>query len=99
MTVAVGAQPRSGTPRRIGFLGVGTVGAPVAARLAECGHTIVAYDIDPAAAAAARRKLLTFAAREKLRVAGIHLDFPTFGHVVEWGSAYQFVPDVWRPTP
>lgn len=60
--------------------------------------TSVAYDIDPAAAAEARKKVLKFAAGEKLRVAGVHLDFPTFGHVVSNGSAYRFVPEVWRPT-
>jgi glyoxylase-like metal-dependent hydrolase (beta-lactamase superfamily II) len=60
--------------------------------------TSVAYDIDPAAAAEARKKVLKFAAGEKLRVAGVHLDFPTFGHVVASGSAYRFVPEVWRPT-
>jgi glyoxylase-like metal-dependent hydrolase (beta-lactamase superfamily II) len=60
--------------------------------------TSVAYDIDPAAAAEARKTVLKFAAGEKLRVAGVHLDFPTFGHVVPNGAAYRFVPEVWRPT-
>jgi hypothetical protein len=41
--------------------------------------TSVAYDIDPAAAAEARRKVLKFVAGEKLRVAGVHLDFPRLG--------------------
>ena len=58
----------------------------------------VAYDIDSAAAATARKKVLSFAAGEKLRVAGVHLDFPAFGHVVANGAAYRFVPEVWRPT-
>ena len=60
--------------------------------------TSVAYDIDQAAAAESRKTVLKFAAGEKLRVAGVHLDFPTFGHVVSNGSAYRFVPEVWRPT-
>ena len=60
--------------------------------------TSVAYDIDPAAAAEARKTVLKFVAGEKLRVAGVHLDFPTFGHVVVSGAAYRFVPEVWRPT-
>jgi hypothetical protein len=60
--------------------------------------TSVAYDIDSAAAAEARKKVLRFAAGEKLRVAGVHLDFPTFGHVVSSGAAFRFVPEVWRPT-
>jgi glyoxylase-like metal-dependent hydrolase (beta-lactamase superfamily II) len=60
--------------------------------------TSVAFDIDRAAAAESRKTVLKFAAGEKLRVAGVHLDFPTFGHVVSSGSAYRFVPEVWRPT-
>jgi glyoxylase-like metal-dependent hydrolase (beta-lactamase superfamily II) len=60
--------------------------------------TSVAYDIDPAAAAEARKKVLKFVAGEKLRVAGVHLDFPAFGHVVSNGAAYRYVPEVWRPT-
>jgi glyoxylase-like metal-dependent hydrolase (beta-lactamase superfamily II) len=60
--------------------------------------TSVAYDIDPAAAAEGRKKVLKFVAGEKLRVAGVHLDFPAFGHVVSNGAAYRYVPEVWRPT-
>jgi glyoxylase-like metal-dependent hydrolase (beta-lactamase superfamily II) len=60
--------------------------------------TSVAYDIDHVAAAEARKKVLKFAAGEKLRVAGVHLDFPAFGHVVSSGAAYRFVPEIWRPT-
>jgi glyoxylase-like metal-dependent hydrolase (beta-lactamase superfamily II) len=60
--------------------------------------TSVAYDIDPAAAAERRKKVLKFVAGEKLRVAGVHLDFPAFGHVVSNGAAYRYLPDVWRPT-
>ena len=60
--------------------------------------TSVAYDIDPAAAAEARKKVLKFVAGEKLRVAGVHLDFPAFGHAVSNGATYRYVPEVWRPT-
>jgi glyoxylase-like metal-dependent hydrolase (beta-lactamase superfamily II) len=60
--------------------------------------TSVAYDIDAAAAAEERKKVLKFVAGEKLRVAGVHLDFPAFGHVVPNGAAYRYVPEVWRPT-
>jgi glyoxylase-like metal-dependent hydrolase (beta-lactamase superfamily II) len=58
----------------------------------------VAFDIDSQAAAVARRKVLDFAAGERLRVAGIHLDFPTFGYVVPSGTSYRFIQDVWRPS-
>lgn len=57
----------------------------------------VAFDIDSAAAAVARKKLLAFVAAERLRVAGIHLDFPGFGHVAPSGGGYRYVPEVWRP--
>ena len=60
--------------------------------------TSVAYDIDPAAAAEGRKTVLKFVAGEKLRVAGVHLDFPAFGHAVSNGAAYRYVPEVWRPT-
>jgi glyoxylase-like metal-dependent hydrolase (beta-lactamase superfamily II) len=60
--------------------------------------TSVAYDIDPVAAAEGRKTVLKFVAGEKLRVAGVHLDFPAFGHVASNGSAYRYVPEVWRPT-
>ena len=59
--------------------------------------TSVAYDIDQAAATEGRKKVLKFAAGERLRVAGVHLDFPTFGHVVPNGAAYRFLPEAWRP--
>jgi hypothetical protein len=42
--------------------------------------------------------VLKFVAGENLRVAGVHLDFPAFGHVVSNGAAYRYVPEVWRPT-
>ncbi|WP_192246622.1 MBL fold metallo-hydrolase [Mesorhizobium silamurunense] len=57
----------------------------------------VVYDVDPNAAADARKKTLAFAAEQKLRVAGSHLDFPSFGHVVADGTGYRFVPEVWHP--
>ena len=34
---------------RIGFIGLGTMGGPMAIRLAQAGHDVVAFDIDPAA--------------------------------------------------
>jgi glyoxylase-like metal-dependent hydrolase (beta-lactamase superfamily II) len=55
-------------------------------------YTSVAYEIDPAAAAEGQKKVLKFVAGEKLRVAGVHLDFPAFGHVVSNGAAYRYVP-------
>lgn len=53
-------------------------------------------DIDRELAVATRRRALDMAATDKLRVAGIHFDFPAFGHIVRRGTAYGFVPEVWR---
>ena len=35
---------------------------------------------------------------DRLMVAGMHLDFPGFGHVTRAGSGYTFIPEVWTPT-
>jgi hypothetical protein len=40
---------------------------------------------------------MDMAATDRLRVAGMHLDFPAFGHVVRAGKGYAFVPEVWTP--
>ncbi|MDQ0393574.1 MBL fold metallo-hydrolase [Labrys monachus] len=55
-------------------------------------------DIDREQAIATRRRALDMAAADRLRVAGIHMDFPCFGHVDRRGEGYAFVPDVWRAT-
>ncbi len=53
-------------------------------------------DIDREQAVATRRRALDMAAADRLRVAGIHLDFPAFGHVERHRGGYAFVPEVWR---
>jgi hypothetical protein len=53
------------------------------------------FDGDPAGAIATRARLMDMAATDKLLVAGMHLDFPTFGHVVKQGDGYAHVPEVW----
>jgi hypothetical protein len=32
-------------------------------------------------------------AADRLRVAGAHLDYPGFGHIVRQGASYRFEPD------
>jgi glyoxylase-like metal-dependent hydrolase (beta-lactamase superfamily II) len=56
------------------------------------------WDVDYATAAATRRKVLDLAARERLAVAGCHLDFPAVGHIARAADGYAFVPRVWSPT-
>jgi glyoxylase-like metal-dependent hydrolase (beta-lactamase superfamily II) len=53
------------------------------------------FDIDQDEARATRQRMLEFVADEKILIAGMHLDFPTFGHVERAGSGYVFIPEVW----
>lgn len=55
----------------------------------------VLYDSDPVQAEATRRQVLAQAAAERLRIAGMHLHFPCFSHVVERNGAYALVPEPW----
>jgi glyoxylase-like metal-dependent hydrolase (beta-lactamase superfamily II) len=55
------------------------------------------FDRDIGQSRATRRRLFEEAATEGFGVAGPHLDFPTFGHLVRAGDAYVFQPEVWRP--
>jgi glyoxylase-like metal-dependent hydrolase (beta-lactamase superfamily II) len=54
--------------------------------------TSVIYDTDPAAAAAARKKVLEYAASNNILVAGMHLIYPAIGSVRAQGGGYQFIP-------
>lgn len=54
-------------------------------------------DIDPAQAVATRLRTLDMAIADRQRVAGIHMDFPAFGHITRAGDGYAFVPQVWSP--
>jgi glyoxylase-like metal-dependent hydrolase (beta-lactamase superfamily II) len=56
------------------------------------------FDVDGAQAIASRRRIMDMAATDRLRVTGMHMDFPGFGHVVRAGGAYAFVPEVWAAT-
>lgn len=55
----------------------------------------MAFDTDADLARVSRRKTFDMAATDRLRVAGMHLDFPCFGHVAKAAEGYAFVPDVW----
>lgn len=57
----------------------------------------VAFDADGAQAEATRRRLFDMAATDRVMVAGMHLDFPTFGYVERRGDGYGHVPAVWSP--
>lgn len=57
------------------------------------------FDVDGAQAVATRQRMMDMVATDRLAVAGMHLDFPCFGHVVRSGDGYAFVADVYRPVP
>jgi glyoxylase-like metal-dependent hydrolase (beta-lactamase superfamily II) len=50
------------------------------------------YDTDTDLAAATRAKVLDWAAKEKLTVAGAHLGFPGFGRVIRNGDRFHIEP-------
>jgi glyoxylase-like metal-dependent hydrolase (beta-lactamase superfamily II) len=55
------------------------------------------FDVDGEQAIASRRRIFDMAATDRLAVAGMHLDFPCFGHVAKAAEGYAFVPNVWTP--
>jgi glyoxylase-like metal-dependent hydrolase (beta-lactamase superfamily II) len=57
----------------------------------------IGFDVDGAQAIATRQRIMDMAASDRLLVAGMHLDFPAFGHVARAGEGYAFIPEVWRP--
>ena len=56
------------------------------------------FDVDGQQAIATRKRIMDMVATDRLMVAGMHLDFPCFGHVARAADGYAFIPDVWTPT-
>ena len=54
-------------------------------------------DMDPAMAAAARKRLLDMAAADRMQIAAYHLPFPSTGFISKQGSGYEFHPAYWQP--
>ena len=50
------------------------------------------YDVDPKAAAASRRQIMDYAAKNKIPVAGMHIVYPATGMVEADGNGYRFLP-------
>jgi glyoxylase-like metal-dependent hydrolase (beta-lactamase superfamily II) len=50
------------------------------------------YDVDPKAAAASRRQIMDYAAKNKVPVAGMHIVYPAIGMVEADGNGYRFAP-------
>jgi glyoxylase-like metal-dependent hydrolase (beta-lactamase superfamily II) len=54
------------------------------------------FDTDPVAAAATRRRTFEMVANERLLVAGMHIHFPGFAHLVrEGGGGYVMLAEPW----
>lgn len=58
----------------------------------ECG---IAFDTDLAMAAASRKRMFDRVATDRLLVAGMHVHFPAFSHLVREGSGYRLIPEAW----
>ena len=56
----------------------------------------VIYDVDPAEAKASRRRILAETATDRSLVAGMHLHFPGYAHVLRDGDDYRLFPEPWR---
>lgn len=52
----------------------------------------VRFDMDKAAAAASRRKVLGMLAADKIPMIGYHMPFPAVGYVAADGDGFQYVP-------
>jgi len=55
----------------------------------------IAFDVDADMARATRMRVLDMVVADDISVAGMHLDFPGFGHISRNGSAYRFDPVAW----
>lgn len=53
------------------------------------------FDSDPEAAIATRRQVFDMAVADRLLVAGMHLHFPAFGHMVRRADGYALEPEAW----
>jgi len=61
-------------------------------QFAHPGATLM-FDLDQDAAAASRRRVFDWAATDRIRVAGAHLDLPGFGFLTRRGTGYAFEAD------
>ncbi len=56
------------------------------------------FDVDPDEAIRARRRAFDMTATDRMLVAGMHLHFPGFCHMVRNGSAWRMIPEAWHFT-
>ncbi len=56
----------------------------------------MSFDVDPMLAEHTRRKILAEVVAEKRLVAGMHIDFPGFAHVVREKEGFRLLPEPWH---
>lgn len=55
----------------------------------------ITHDTDMAAAVVTRKRIFDMAASDGMLVAGMHLHFPTFSHLIRAGEGYRLLPEPW----
>jgi glyoxylase-like metal-dependent hydrolase (beta-lactamase superfamily II) len=55
----------------------------------------MAFDTDPHEAAATRKRTFDMVATDKQLIAGMHVHFPGFAHLVKQGDSYLMLPEPW----
>lgn len=55
----------------------------------------MSFDVDPLLAEKTRRDVFAEVAHSKRLVAGMHIDFPGFAHVIQQGEKFSLLPEVW----
>jgi glyoxylase-like metal-dependent hydrolase (beta-lactamase superfamily II) len=55
----------------------------------------IEFDTDPVAAAETRRRTFDMVAKDRLLVAGMHIHFPGFAHLVRQGGGYALLAEPW----
>ncbi len=55
----------------------------------------IEFDTDPDAAAATRKRVFDMVATDKLLIAGMHVHYPGFAHLVRRGGRYELMPEPW----
>jgi glyoxylase-like metal-dependent hydrolase (beta-lactamase superfamily II) len=53
------------------------------------------FDTDPNQAAATRRRIFDQVATDRQLIAGMHVHFPGFAHLVKQGDQYLMLPEAW----
>jgi hypothetical protein len=55
----------------------------------------IEFDTHPDAAMTTRKRVLDMVTTDRLLVAGMHMHFPGFAHIVRQGDSYDMLPEPW----